>query len=86
MSRRRKIPGYKKHMTDEYDERFKEAKDLEWYPWVGKDYHKTGVFILGMSTYSRGSSSDKPSRCVYSRELLLRLVRLASRDKPSRCA
>ncbi len=41
------------HMTKKYDEQFEEAKaqGLSWYPWVGKEYNKSGILILGMSTY-----------------------------------
>ena len=41
------------HMTKKYDEQFEEAtaQGLSWYPWVGKEYNKTGILIVGMSTY-----------------------------------
>ena len=44
--------SYKKYMTTKYDERFAKAKQqgLNWYPWVGKDYGKTGIFVLGHTT------------------------------------
>ncbi len=48
--------SYEQNMSDKYDSEFSEAIDphgLQWYPWVGKDYHKTGIFILGMSTDTR---------------------------------
>ena len=44
---------YKQYMTDEYDEDFEKVKELKWHPWVGKDYHKTGIFVVGMSTDKR---------------------------------
>ena len=39
------------HMTKKYDEQFQAVPDLKWSPWVGKNYHKTGILILGMSTH-----------------------------------
>ena len=44
---------YDQHMTTEYDARFKNVKELKWYPWVGKHYHKTGIFVVGTSTDQR---------------------------------
>ena len=44
---------YKQYMTTEYDEQFQSVPDLKWNPWVGKNYHKTGILILGMSTDAR---------------------------------
>lgn len=44
---------YTQHMTDKYDPQFKDVTELIWDPWVGKNYHETGVFILGMSTDER---------------------------------
>ena len=41
------------HMTKKYDEKFQAVPDLKWNPWVGKNYHKTGILILGMSTDQR---------------------------------
>ena len=44
-----------KHITKEYDPQFTAAKShgLNWYPWVGKEYSKTGILIVGMSTYHK---------------------------------
>ena len=46
---------YRDHMTEQYDSEFKAVKShgLHWYPWVGKEYHKTGIFVVGMSTDQR---------------------------------
>ncbi len=49
---------YAQHMTTEYDARFEAAGDLLWNPWVGRDYHKTGILILGISTDMRGGTED----------------------------
>ena len=48
--------NYMQHITTEYDEQFNANKDIKWDPWVGKEYHKTGVLILGMSTYVGGDA------------------------------
>lgn len=42
---------YKQHMTVEYDNQFEKVKELKWYPWVGNEYHKSKILIVGMSTY-----------------------------------
>lgn len=34
-----------------YDDRFKMIDGLEWLPWVGKNYDKTGVLIIAESHY-----------------------------------
>ena len=44
---------YEQYMTDEYDSQFRSVKELKWDPWVGKNYHKTGIFVVGMSTDQR---------------------------------
>lgn len=48
------------HMTTEHDSAFAVAKkkDLRWYPWVGKSYHKTRILILGESTYHSGEETS----------------------------
>ncbi len=46
--------SYDQHITKDYDLQFEEAKEnLEWDPWVGKNYHETGIFILGKNTDDR---------------------------------
>lgn len=46
--------SYDQHITKEYDAQFKKEKEnLKWYPWVGKNYHETGIFILGKNTDDR---------------------------------
>ncbi len=45
--------SYNQHITKEYDPQFKDVTELIWDPWVGKNYHETGVFILGMSAMAR---------------------------------
>lgn len=46
-------------MTNKYDDRFQSVKELKWDPWVGKDYAKTKIFILGKSTYHRQDECEK---------------------------
>ncbi len=41
---------YKEHITTEYDDRFRSVKELNWDPFVGKAYHKTGILIIGNNT------------------------------------
>lgn len=43
------------HITTQYDAQFAAAKKdgLNWYPWVGRGYEQTGIFVLGMSTDQR---------------------------------
>ena len=50
------------HMTKKHDAKFKQAKSqgLNWYPWVGKNYHKTKILILGLSTH-RDETGDETS-------------------------
>ena len=51
------------HMTKKYDEQFGEAKaqGLSWYPWVGKEYNKSEILILGMSTYYKEGEDWSPT-------------------------
>ena len=44
---------YKQYMTTEYETQFAAVEELWWRPWVGKNYHKTGIFVVGMSTDER---------------------------------
>lgn len=41
---------YKQYMTQEFDMQFGKAKSFRWYPWVGDEYSKTGIFVLGHTT------------------------------------
>jgi len=41
------------YMTTEYDAQFDGVSELGWYPWVGRDYDKTRIFVVGMSTDKR---------------------------------
>ena len=47
-------------MTKKHDAKFKQAKSqgLNWYPWVGKNYHKTKILILGLSTHRNDKGHD----------------------------
>ncbi len=76
-------------MTDEYDAQFKAVKELKMSPWVGKDYNKTKIFILGESTDDRnnerwdedlGESLERPQDITRS---LVPWINEAS-DKPFR--
>lgn len=49
---------YEQYMSTEFDTKFCEAEDLTWYPWVGKNYHKTGILILGVSTHKDENGDD----------------------------
>ena len=61
---------YRDNMTEQYDSQFGAVENLAWYPWVGKNYHKTGIFILGMSTDTRGGGdwTKKPGPSLTSRD------------------
>ena len=42
---------YKQYMTTEYETQFAAVEELWWRPWVGKNYHKTKIFVVGTSTH-----------------------------------
>ncbi len=44
---------YRDNMTEEYETKFRSVEHFKWNPWVGKDYHKTGIFVVGISTDDR---------------------------------
>lgn len=55
--------SYLQYITPEYDEKFSAVPNIKWDPWVGKEYHKTGILILGMITLdSKDGVWDKYAR------------------------
>lgn len=42
-----------KHLT-EFDEQFENVPNLKWLPWVGHNFSKTGMLLLGESFYEDG--------------------------------
>lgn len=69
-----------KHMTKVYDQQFKEAEEsgLNWYPWVGKEYTKPRILLVGMSHYYKDGSGPwrkfcdedpRPNRVTIARHL-----------------
>lgn len=54
-----RLPSAEKYMTTTHDSDFATVKSLRWYPWVGKNYDKGRILMLGMSTYDKkGEISD----------------------------
>ena len=45
--------NYAEHITTQHDEAFAEVETLKWIPWVGKNYARTGILILGMIPYTK---------------------------------
>lgn len=45
---------YKQHITNEYDKELSNINSLKWYPWIGKNYNKTKVLVIGESHYEDG--------------------------------
>lgn len=41
-------------MLKTFDCDFDEIKFLEWYPWIGKDFKKTNILLIGESHYEDG--------------------------------
>ena len=37
--------------TPKFDSDFDKVSHLAWYPWVGKNYHKTKILVVGTSTH-----------------------------------
>ncbi len=40
----------KQFNTPKFDSRFDKIPHLAWYPWVGKNYHKTKILVVGAGT------------------------------------
>lgn len=54
-----------------YDREFEDVRELNWKPWVGADYEKTRIFILGKSTYyHEGDTWQKTYNGESNRELM----------------
>jgi len=74
---------HSEYMTTEFDGEFKSVKGLAWDPWVGRCYNKSGIFILGMSTYDNGNDEDWKNQCDTERTANRVLVRDCGIDKDS---
>ena len=50
--------------TDKYDDDFKKIGELNWLPWVGKNYDSTRIFILGASHYGKKESYTEEDQYI----------------------
>ena len=51
MAYEKELQCAEEHLTTKYDPQFQKAEEVKWYPWVGKEYDKTGILIVGISAY-----------------------------------
>jgi|25_taG_2_1085351.scaffolds.fasta_scaffold05072_2 hypothetical protein len=49
-------------MITNFDTDFEEIKKLQWFPWIGKNYSKNGLLILGESHYEDGDEWQKGNK------------------------
>lgn len=57
-----------------YDDRFKSIDGLEWLPWVGKNYDKTGVLIIAESHYGGDTEFEADGSAKPDKEFTRRFV------------
>lgn len=57
-----------------YDDRFKMIDGLEWLPWVGKNYDKTGVLIIAESHYGGETEFEADGSAKPDKEFTRRFV------------